>query len=110
MKSANPDDYLIYLNSQLIIWKESDNNIDHDHFNQLFGKRFNGKFMVYNLTNKKICFSDNQDKILDFKTPDYPSYSLEFLLTFSILVKNWLSLDSYNILIVYDSLKNVKNY
>jgi len=107
MKSSNPDDYLIYLNSQLVIWKESDNNIDPDHFNKLFEKRFNRKFMVYNLTTKKINFSDNQDKIVDFKAPEYPSYSLEFLLTFSISVKNWLSLDSYNILIVHDSLKNV---
>ena len=107
MKSSNPDDYLIYLNSQLVIWKESDNNIDQDHFNELFEKRFNRKFMVYNLTNKKINFTNNQDKIVDFKAPEYPSYSLEFLLTFSISVKNWLSLDSYNILIVYDSLKNV---
>lgn len=63
--------------------------------------------MVYNLTNKKVNFVDNQDKILDFKTPSYPSYSLEFLLTFSISVKNWLSLDSYNILVVFDDLKNV---
>lgn len=53
-------------------------------------------------------FSDNQDKILDFKAPSYPSYSLEFLLTFSVSAKNWLSLDSYNILIVYDNLKNVR--
>ena len=99
---------MIYLNSQLVIWKDSDNNIDHDHFNKLFEKRFNKKFLVYNLTDKKINFSDNQDKILDFKAPQHPSYSLEFLLTFSISVKNWLSLDSYNILIVHDNLRNVK--
>jgi len=107
MKSNNPDDYLIYLNSQLIIWKDSDSIIDDDYFNKLFVKRFNNKFMVYNLINKKISFTDNQDKIIDFKAPEYPSYTLEFLITFAISVKNWLSLDSYNILVVFDKLKNV---
>lgn len=108
IKSNNPDDYLIYLNSQLIIWKDCNNDINHETFNKLFEKRFNKKFMIYNLTQTKILFSENQDKILDFKTPDYPSYNLEFLLTFSISAKNWLTLDSYNILIVFDSLKNVR--
>lgn len=108
-KSSNPDDYLIYLNSQLIIWKDSPEDlIDHDNFNKLFDRRFNNKFMVYNLTNKNINFKSNIDKILDFQAPDYPSYLLEFLLTFSVSVKNWLSLDCYNVLIVFDTLKNVK--
>ena len=92
----------------MIIWKDSgDEIIEHENFNKLFERRFNNKFMVYNLTNKIVNFKNNQDKILDFEAPDYPSYLLEFLLTFSVSVKNWLSLDSYNVLIVFDTLKNV---
>jgi len=93
-----------------VLWKDFDNGIDHENFNKLFEKRFDKKFIVYNLSNKKIDFYDNQDKILDFKTPEYPSYSLEFLLTFAISVKNWLSLDSHNILVVFDNLKNVFSF
>lgn len=100
---------MIYLNSQIIIWKDSGEDlIDHENFNKLFHRRFDNKFMVYNLTNRNINFKTNVDRILDFQAPDYPSYLLEFLLTFSVSVKNWLSLDCYNVLIVYDTLKNVK--
>jgi hypothetical protein len=101
----NIEDSLIYLNSQLILWKEDINHED-ESFNELFRHRFSNKFMVYNLNDRKIEFKTNQDKIVDFKAPDYPSYTLEFLLTFAISAKNWLAIDSYNILLVHDSLKN----
>jgi hypothetical protein len=103
--NQNIEDCLIYLNSQIVIWKE-EKNFDDDNFNQIFSHRFNNKFLIYNLLEKKINFESNFDKIIDFKAPNYPSYTLEFLLTFAISVKNWLSLDSYNILIVHDDLKN----
>lgn len=103
----NIEDCLIYLNSQLVIWRD-DTNYDDDSFNQLFTHRFDNKFMIYNIMNKKIDFKLNQDKIIDYKVPDYPSYTLEFLVTFSISAKNWLSLDSYNILIVHDDMSNPK--
>lgn len=103
----NIEEDLIYLNSQIVLWKE-DNSYDDENFNQLFEFRFNNKYMIYNLTNRKINFKKDTDKIIDFKAPDYPSYTLEFLLTFAISAKNWLSLDSYNILIVHDDLKNPK--
>ncbi len=102
----NIDDNLIYLNSQIILWKKSD-YYDNDAFNQLFNHRFNKKFMIYNLSENKLEMNNNMDKILDFKPPTYPTYTLEFMLSFAITAKNWLSLDSYNILIVHDDLKNV---
>jgi hypothetical protein len=102
----NIDDNLIYLNSQIILWKKTD-QFDNDSFNQIFNHRFNKKFMIYNLSEQKLEMKNNMDKILDFKPPTYPTYTLEFMLSFAITSKNWLSLDSYNILIVHDDLKNV---
>lgn len=109
VKEEKIEDSLIYLNSQLVLWKET-NSIEDENFNQLFKHRFDNKFIIYNLIERKIDFSDNLDKVVDFKAPTYPSYTLEFLLTFAISSKNWLSLDSYNILIVHDDLKNVNIY
>jgi hypothetical protein len=104
----NIEDNLIYLNSQLILWKHDDNYED-DLYNKLFSFRFNNKFLIYNLIpGRKVEFQTNLDKLLDFIAPDSPSYTLEFLLTFAISAKNWLSLDSYNVLIVHDDLKNAK--
>lgn len=105
--AKNIEDDIIALNPQIYIWKV-DLNYDDDSFNQVFTHKFDNKFMVYNVIKKKIGFKLNQDKITDFKIPDYPSYSLDFLLTFSIAAKNWLSLDSRNILIVHDDLSNPK--
>lgn len=105
--ATNIEDNLIYLNSQLVLWKEDLNHSD-DSFNQLFSFRFNNKFLVYNLTRRKIDFKTNLDKVVDFSPPDTPSYTLEFILTFAISAKNWLSLDSYNILLIHDDLKSPK--
>jgi hypothetical protein len=104
---VNIEDSLIYLNSQLILWKENP-HYDWDSFNQLFLHRFEKKYMIYNLTEKRIEFEQGNEQVIDFKTPTYPAYTLEFLLSFAISAKNWLSLDTYNVLIVYDDFKNVK--
>jgi hypothetical protein len=108
-ENYNIEDSLIYLNSQLVLWKEN-KNFDLDSFNQLFLHRFEKKFMIYNLTDHSIDFkgNDGNERVIDFKTPSYPAYSLEFLLSFAISAKNWLSLDTYNVLIVYDDFKNVR--
>jgi hypothetical protein len=105
-EDENIEESLIYLNSQLVLWKEN-KQYDWDSFNQLFMHRFENKYMIYNLTDKRIEFTKGNEKIIDFKTPAYPAYSLEFLLSFAISAKNWLSLDTYNVLIVYDNFKNV---
>lgn len=101
----NIEDNIIYLSSQLILWKD-DKNYDDESFNSIFNFRFNKKFMIYNLNQRKINFKKDHDKIIDFVTPDHPSFSLEFLLTFSISAKNWLSLDECNVLIIHDQLKS----
>ena len=94
----------------MIIWKEFDDEIiEHEKFNKLFEIRFHNKFKIYNLRNKKINFKNNQNKIFYFQAPDYPFYLLEFFLTFSVSVKDWVSSDDYIVLIVFDILKNYKN-
>ena len=105
----NIEDSIIYLNSQIVLWTENTNFDDEQNVMGLpFSFKFENKFLVYNLMNKKLDFKNNQDQLIDFNVPDYPSYTLEFLLTFAISAKNWISLDSYNILIVYDDLKTPK--
>ena len=50
---GNIEDNLIYLNSQLILWKKN-KNYDNDSFNELFTHRFDNKFMIYNLSEEKV--------------------------------------------------------
>ena len=57
MQTSIIEDSVIYLNSQIILWKR-DLSIDDDNFNQLFSFRFNNKFMIYNLLNRKIEFKN----------------------------------------------------
>jgi hypothetical protein len=107
VEPGNIEDSLIYLNSQIVLWREEP-AYDDENFNQIFSFRFNKKFLVYNLMKRKVEFKQDCDKVIDFITSDYPSYSLEFVLSFAVSAKNWLSLDSYNILIVHDDLKSPK--
>ena len=105
-KIVKIDDTLIYLNSQVILWRY-DESIDDEAYNQVFNHRHFNKYMIYNLFNRKINFNKNYDTIIDFKVPDLPSYTLEFLLSFSVSAKNWLSLDQFNVLIIHDDISNV---
>lgn len=107
-KIVTIDDTLIYLNSQVILWKY-DSSIDDEAYNQVLNHRHNNQYMIYNLLNRKIHFQRNLDTIIDFKTPDLPAYTLEFLLSFSVSARNWLSLDQYNVLIIHDDTSNVLN-
>ncbi len=105
-KIVTIDDTLIYLNSQVILWKY-DSSIDDEAYNQVLNHRHINQYMIYNLLNRKIKFKKNLDTIIDFKTPDLPAYTLEFLLSFSVSARNWLSLDQYNVLIIHDDISNV---
>ena len=106
-KRVTPDDTLIYLNSQVILWRY-DKSVDDEAYNQIFNHRHHNRYMVYNLLSRKVQWSQNVDSIIDFNVPDFPAYTLEFLLSFSVSAKNWLSLDQFNVLIVHDDISNVK--
>ena len=47
--------------------------------------------MIYNLLEDKIETNTSPDKIVDFKLPNNPSFTLEFLISFCISSKNWLN-------------------
>lgn len=105
-KTVTVDDTLIYLNSQVILWKY-DKTVDDEAYNQVLNHRHKKQYMIYNLLDRKIKFQKDFDTIIDFKTPDLPAYTLEFLLSFSVSARNWLSLDQYNVLIIHDDISNV---
>ena len=60
--------------------------------------------MIYNLLPDKIDTNIFPDKIIDFKLPNNPSFSLEFLISFCISSKNWLNAMENNILVIHDDL------
>ena len=62
--------------------------------------------MIFNLTERAITFNEKID-IIDFNSPKMPSYSLEFLLSTAISAKNWIALDSNNLIIFHDTVQSV---
>ena len=96
-------DSLIQINPKLYIWIK-DNNFEDDEFIQVINNNFKDTYMIYNLLSEKIETNIFPDKIVDFKLPKYPSFSLEFLMSFCISSKNWLNANEGNILVIHDDL------
>lgn len=102
------DENIYKINSQIWFW-QNDNNYNDEAFFEYFTKYFKEKFMVYNLIkDRKIFIKKNLDKIVDFNDlSENNAYSLEFLISFAISTKNWLSISDKNILIIHDDI--IKN-
>ena len=102
-------DSLIQINSKIFIWIK-DPNFKDDDFIQVIHSNFRDNYMIYNLLPDKIDTNKFQDKIIDFKLPNNPSFTLEFLISFCISSKNWLNALENNILVIHDDLtKNEGN-
>ena len=102
-------DSLIQINSKIFIWIK-DPNFKDDDFIQVIHSHFRDNYMIYNLLPDKIDTNKFQDKIIDFKLPNNPSFTLEFLISFCISSKNWLNALENNILVIHDDLtKNEGN-
>ena len=102
-------DSLIQINSKIFIWIK-DTNFKDDDFIQVIHSNFRDNYMIYNLLPDKIETSTSPDKIIDFKLPNNPSFTLEFLISFCISSKNWLNAMENNILVIHDDLtKNEGN-
>ena len=102
-------DSLIQINSKIFIWIK-DSNFKDDDFIQVIHSNFRDNYMIYNLLPDKIETSTSPDKIIDFKLPNNPSFTLEFLISFCISSKNWLNAMENNILVIHDDLtKNEGN-
>ena len=106
-KIKNPkkeiQDSLIQINSKIFIWIK-DTNFKDDEFIQVIHKNFKDNYMIYNLIPDKIETDTSPDKIIDFKFPNNPSFSLESLISFCISSKNWLNANEENILVIHDDL------
>ena len=101
------EENLIKLNDRIILWEE-DKDYDDWQFFQLINYNYKKNYMIYNLTDRKIEIKTDQDKIIDFPGPNNPSYTLEYLISFSISAKNWLNSNKENILILHDEIINGK--
>ena len=106
-KIKNPkseiQDSLIQINSKIFIWIK-DSNFKDDEFIQVIRSHFRDNYMIYNLLPDKIETETSPDKIIDFKLPNNPSFTLEFLISFCISSKNWLNAIEENILVIHDDL------
>ena len=96
-------DSLIRINSKIFIWIK-DSNFKDDEFIKVIRANFKDNYMIYNLIPDKIETDTSPDKIIDFKLPNNPSFTLEFLLSFCISSKNWLNAVEENILVIHDDL------
>ena len=96
-------DSLIQINSKIFIWVK-DSNFHNDDFIKVIHSNFRDNYMIYNLLPDKIDTNIFPDKIIDFKLPNNPSFSLEFLISFCISSKNWLNAMENNILVIHDDL------
>ena len=99
------EENIIQLNNRIILWQE-DKDYDDWQFFQLINHNYKKNYMIYNLTERKIDIKTDLDKIIDFPAPNNPSYTLEFLISFSISAKNWLISNKNNILILHDDISN----
>ena len=96
-------DSLIRINSKIFIWIK-DSNFKDDEFIKVIRANFKDNYMIYNLIPDKIETDTSPDKIIDFKLPNNPSFTLEFLISFCISSKNWLNAVEENILVIHDDL------
>ena len=94
-------DNLIKIHENIILWINDNNYLDCEYINLII-KDYKNDFLIYNITPRKIETNIDQDKIVDFKLPNNPSFTLEFLISFCISAENWLISDNSHKLIIHD--------
>ena len=94
-------DNLIKFNENIILWINDNNYLDCEYINLII-KDYKNDFLIYNITPRKIETNIDQDKIVDFKLPNNPSFTLEFLISFCISAENWLISENSHKLIIHD--------
>ena len=94
-------DNIIKINEKIVLWI-NDNNFKDSEYISLINQNYKENFLIYNITQRKIETDIMQDKIVDFKLPNNPSFTLEFLIEFCVSAENWLSSDNSHILILQD--------
>ena len=94
-------DNFVKVNEKIILWI-NDKNFSDSEFIQLINQDYKEDFLIYNIIQRKIESDLEQDKIVDFKLPNNPSFTLEFLIGFCISAENWLSSGNSHKLIIHD--------
>lgn len=105
--SKEIEETIYMINNQIVYW-EYDGGYTDDNFIQVFNKKFQKNYKIYNITSRQLEVKTDQDKIINLKAPDNPSYTLEFLMSFSIQAKKFLSSNPEHILIIHDDNQNGK--
>ena len=94
-------DNIIKINEKIILWI-NDNNYADSEYISLINEKYKENFLIYNITQRKIETDIIQDKIVDFKLPNSPSFTLEFLIEFCVSAENWLNSENTHIIIIHD--------
>ena len=103
----NIEENLIQINNNVTLWIE-DSKFEDGQFLSIFKNKYKENFRIYNLTPRILNFTDNLEKVVNCHPPNYPSYTLEYLINFSISSKNYISLNEDNVLIIHDEIKDGK--
>jgi hypothetical protein len=101
----NIEENLIQINNNVTLWIE-DSKFEDGQFLSIFKNKYKENFRIYNLTPRILNFTDNLEKVVNCHPPNYPSYTLEYLINFSISSKNYISLNEDNVLIIHDEIKD----
>lgn len=96
----------------IFIWKKSLSANFHDK--SLLDKKLKecneeqNNYCIFNLTNKPIDGIEHEEKVFNLKTPEYPAYTLLFIIEFSLLLKDILLNKGPGLsLIFYDTYESV---
>lgn len=104
--SNNSSNTLLYINSRVVVWKKEEDEKEFDYCN-LFNKQFNDNYKVLNFSNNVIPNFTDVEKITYFKVPQYPAYTLQFILEFALTIKDFIDNDDKTIFIFYDDITSV---
>lgn len=105
--TKNPQNNLVFINSQIIVWKKSeeDNEIDYESY---FRKQLKQDYHILNFSGIPVPNFKNDEIIITYKTPNLPSYTLQFILDFSFSIKEILDGNSKAIFVFYDFITSVR--
>lgn len=102
-------DSLIKLSNNVFLW-QYDSSYEDEEYVEIFQMIFKCNYLIFNTTPRQLSFKKeiHISKIKDIKSPDYPSYTLNYLISFCISAQNWLNENQSNIIIIHNDLNDGK--
>ena len=104
-KNKNILNNIFQINNNLTLWID-DSDFQDEQFLSIFNQKFKSNYRIYNLMPRTLDFKSDLDKVVNCHPPNFPSYTLEYLINFSISSKNYISINEDNVLIIHDEIKN----